>query len=140
MASVMRFFDWECKLVNEKDQGWCLKLFFYFKDFFGKIYQPKMKNPWKTRHRFFRVDRVYIHQNDRLEKRKIVMRAVFKNMQPSPRYLRFCDFVLHNVLLISLAMKHFFQNRSHHEFSFFEPVILMYINPFNSKKCGTTFS
>ena len=37
-------------------------------------------------------------------------------------------------------MKHFFQNRSHHEFSFFEPVVLMYINPINSKKCGTTFS
>ena len=68
------------------------------------------------------------------------MRAVFKNMQPSPRYLRFCDFVLHIVLLISLAMKHFFQNRLHHEFSFFEPVVLMYINPINSKKCGTTFS
>ena len=69
-----------------------------------------------------------------------MMRGVFKNMQPNPRYLRFCDFVLHIVLLISLAIKHFFQNRSHHEFSFFEPVVLMYINPINSKKCGTTFS
>ena len=82
---------------------------------------------------FFRVDRVYIHQNDRLEKRENVIRAVFKNMQPNPRYLRFCDFVLHIVLLISLAMKHFFQNRSHHEFSFFEPVVLMYMNPIISK-------
>ena len=64
------------------------------------------------------------------------MRAVLKNM----RYLQFCDYVLHIVLLIYLAMKHIFQNRSQQVFSFFKPVVLMYITPINSKKCGTTFS
>ena len=43
--------------------------------------------------------------------------------------------------LISLAMKHFFfQNCSHHVFGIFEPVVLMYINHINSKKCVTSFS
>ena len=58
---------------------------------------------------FFRIDGVYIHQNDRLKKRKILTRA-------------------------------FFQNRSLQYFSFFETVVLMYIDSFNSKKCVTAFS
>ena len=41
---------------------------------------------------------------------------------------------------ISWVRLHIFENRSNHIFSFFEPVVLMYINPINSKKCGTTFS
>ena len=38
-----------------------------FIDFSWKIYERKMKNPWKSRHPLFWVHRVYGIQNDRLD-------------------------------------------------------------------------
>ena len=43
-------------------------------------------------------------------------------------------------LEISLARKHRFPNRKKLVNREIETVVLMYINPINSKKCGTTFS
>ena len=49
-----------------------------------------MKNPGKTRHRFFRVDRVYIHQNDRLDLTVNEFFTVLKTMIHSRRYSQKC--------------------------------------------------
>ena len=99
-----------------------------------------MKNPWKTRHMFFRVDRVYIHQNDRLDLTVNEFFTVWKMMLLSQRYFQFFEFFHFTYLWISLAKKHRFPNREklvNHEI---ETVILMYINPINSKKYVTSFS
>ena len=136
----MRFLTWECKLANKKGQGWCLKLKKNFKDFFWKIYEPKMKNPWKTCHRFFRVDRVYIHQNDRLDLTVNEFFTVWKTMFLSQRYFQFFEFFHFTFLRISLATKHRFPNREKLVNREIETVVLMYINPINSKKSVTSFS
>ena len=128
-----------------------------------------MKNPWKTRHRFFRVDRVYIHQNDRFDltvskffwnsKEKIIFRfdrvyiqndrldlmvneffAVWKTILLGQRYSQKCTMKKLKELEISLAKKHRFPNRKKLVNREIETVVLMYINPFNSKKSVMSFS
>ena len=111
-----------------------------FVDFFWKIYEWKMKNPWKTRHRFFRVDRVYIHQNDRLDLTVNEFFTVWETMLRSQRYSQKCKMKKLKELEISLAKKHRFPNRKKLVNREIETVVLMYINPINSKKSVTSFS
>ena len=56
-----------------------------FRDFLLKIYELKMKNPWKSCHPFCWVHRVYGIQNDRLDD----IFTVLKTMHRSQRYLQF---------------------------------------------------
>ena len=111
-----------------------------FQRFFWKIYQTKTKNPWKTRHIFFRVDRVYIHQTDRLDLTVNKFFRVWKTMLLSQRYSQKCKMKKLKELEISLAKKHRFPNRKKLVNREIKTVVLMYINPINSKKSVTSFS
>ena len=66
----------------------------------------KMKNPWKTRHVFFRVDRVYIHKNDRLDLTVNEFFTVWKMMLLSKRYFQFFEFFHFTFLWITQFLQY----------------------------------
>ena len=109
-------------------------------DFSFLVHRFFKKNLWKSCPTFFRVDRVYIHQNDRLDLTVNEFFTVWETMLRSQRYSQKCKMKKLKELEISLAKKHRFPNRKKLVNREIETVVLMYINPINSKKSVTSFS
>ena len=99
-----------------------------------------MKNPKKCRHLLFWVHRVYGMQNERLDLTINEFFTVWKTMLLSQRYSQKCKMKKLKELEISLATKHHFPNCKKLVNREIETVVLMYINPINSKKSVTSFS
>ena len=120
-----------------KASGICEKK---FKDFLWKIYERKMKNPWKSCHPFWWVHRVYGMQNNRLDLTVILAEKNSKKNHCSQRYLRNKWRKMIKEVQISLDTVQFFDiffSKSDREI---EPVVLHTINPMNPTKWVTAIS
>ena len=66
-----------------------------FEDFHWKIYEWKMKNPWKSCNLLFRVHRVYGIQNGHLNLTINEFLTVWKMQYYSKRYQQICEMKTH---------------------------------------------
>ena len=74
-----------------------------FLDFSWRMYEWKMKNPWKSCHPLFWVHRVYGIQNNHLDLTINEFLTIWKTIHHIKRYLQFSGFFNLTNLHISLA-------------------------------------